>query len=572
MTPHGNEAAKTYVSIVDADLPFADLYEKNTDKQAIAAGRLVHGKVVAITRDAVIIDVGFKSEGPVPIDEFRNMDGEVEVVVGDEVDVVLEALEKEEGLIALSKEKANALKTWDHVSQIYTDAGVIEGVITSKVKGGMWVNLGGIRAFLPGSQIDLKPVKNLDRLLGKKFKFKILKLNKAKGNIVLSRRALLESEREERRKFLLENLREGQIVEGTVKNITEYGAFVDLGGIDGLLHITDITWGRVSHTSEVFQVGDEIQVVILKYDAEQGKVSLGYKQLKPDPWGAVKDKFKAGEIAKGKVTNITDYGVFVELDQGIEGLVHVSEMSWSKKLKHPSKIVKSGDQIEAMILDVDAENRRISLGLKQVEENPWDRLIEKYPVGGRIKGVVRNVTDFGIFVGIADEEIDGLVHISDLSWDKVGHPSDLYKKGDSVEAVVLQVDKETERFSLGVKQLSSNPWEVVKGKFPVNKVVSGTVDEMSEKSVVVRLDADTIGVLPISEVKRDGQELKEMFKVGDAIDVLVHHYDQSDRRIIVSQKHLEEVQQRAEMDRLRSSQGEAKVKFEDLLKDDLKKG
>lgn len=556
---------KSQVTILDPELNFSDLFE--TGKSALAAGELVRGRVTAITSDYVIVDVGLKSEGPISIDEFRDLEGAVEVSVGDDVDVVLEALEDEGGVICLSKERANALKMWDLVSQVYEEGGAIEGVITSKVKGGMWVNLGGIRAFLPGSQVDLKPVKSLDKLVSKKFKFKILKLNRAKGNIVLSRRALLETEREERRKFLLENLREGQIVEGTVKNITDYGVFVDLGGIDGLLHITDITWGRVAHPSEVFQVGDEIQVVILKYDADNEKVSLGYKQLQPDPWEKARGKYEVGEISKGKIVNIADYGVFVELDEGIEGLIHITEMSWSKKLKHPSKIVKVGDVVEAMILDVDIDNRRISLGLKQVEENPWDQLVAKYPVGTQVKGVVRNITDFGIFVGVENEEIDGLVHISDLSWDKVGHPSEVYKKGDEVAAVVLQVDKESERFSLGIKQLASNPWDSVKNTYPIGKILSGTIQEIGKKSVNVKLDEETIAVLPISEIRHDGQELKDLFKEGDALDVMIHHYDLSDRRIIVSQKNLERARERAEIDRL-TNDSEFRVKFEDLLKDD----
>ncbi len=561
-----------YISIEDEGVLFKDLYEVAAVKKPMNPGGLISGKVVALVRDMVVIDVGLKSEGRVSVEEFRNMDGEVAVAVGDEVEVVLDAFENEKGEICLSKERANSLKTWDAIEKLYDSGGIIEGVITSKVKGGMWVNVNGIRAFLPGSQADIKPVKTLDRLLGKKYQFKILKLNKGKGNIVLSRRVLLEEEREVRRKFLLENMREGQIVEGAVKNITDYGAFVDLGGIDGLLHITDMTWGRVSHPSEVFHVGDEIQVVVLKYDPENGKVSLGYKQLQPDPWEKVKESFHPGELVTGKVVNVADYGVFVELMSGVEGLIHISEMSWSKKPKHPSKIVNAGDEVRVMVLDVDPANRRISLGLKQVEGNPWDRLVEKYPVGTKVKGAVRNITDFGVFLGLDGEDIDGLIHVSDISWTKIDHPSSLFKKGDEVEVVVLQVDKENERFSLGLKQLSDDPWLAIKEQYPLGKVVEGKIQEVSEKHVSVHVEGEDrfAFVLPVSEVKRDGQTMESIFKVGEEIEVVVHHYDSAEGKIIVSQRKLEQARQKEAMKRL-SNEGDVRVRFEDLLKDEKAK-
>lgn len=432
----------------------------------------------------------------------------------------------------------------------------------------MSVNLGGIKAFLPASQIDLKPIKSLDKLINQKFQFKILKLNKAKGNIVLSRRIVLEQERESQKKGLLQNLKEGQVIKGMVKNITDYGAFVDLGGIDGLLHITDLAWGRVGHPSEVLTVGDEIEVVVLKYDSANEKVSLGYKQLKTDPWKEVEGKFNVADQVKGKVVNVTDYGVFVELADGIEGLVHVSELSWNKKIKHPSKIVKQGDQVSAVILDMDPANRRISLGVKQLGPNPWEGLIERYPPGTRIHGVVRNVTDFGVFVGIEGEDIDGLVHVSDLSWDKtIGHPSEIYKKGDPVSAIVLSVDKDSERFALGVKHLVENPWDGMRKKFAEHSAVTGTVTEVTPKGVALALEEGMVGFIASSDLSlHGGKEAAATIKEGDQITAAVKKFDERAKRVVLSVKNYEKTMEKQAVSEFHANQGSATVKLKDAMK------
>ncbi|MDO8519736.1 MAG: 30S ribosomal protein S1, partial [Deltaproteobacteria bacterium] len=413
-----------------------------------------------------------------------------------------------------------------------------------------------------------KPVKSLDKLLNQKFRFKILKLNKAKGNIVLSRRIVLEVERESQKKDLLQNLKEGQVIKGTVKNITDYGAFVDLGGIDGLLHITDLAWGRVGHPSEILNVGDEIDVVVLKYDAANEKVSLGYKQLKTDPWKEVEGKFAVGDRLKGKVVNVTDYGVFVELADGIEGLVHVSELTWNKKIKHPSKVVKQGDEVEAIILDMDPSNRRISLGVKQLGPNPWDGLIDRFPPGTRIHGVVRNVTDFGVFVGIEGEDIDGLVHVSDLVWDKnVGHPSELYKKGDEVDAVVLSVDKDSERFALGIKHLSANPMDAVRKKFVENSVVTGLVAEVTPKGVTLTLEEGLSGFIASSDLSlHGGKEAASTVKVGDQLTASVKKFDERAKRIVLSVKAYEKTMEKQAVSEFHATQGSATVTLKDAMK------
>ncbi|EKD42518.1 MAG: hypothetical protein ACD_73C00126G0001 [uncultured bacterium] len=522
--------------------------------------------MVGIYRDSVLVDVGFKSEGVVPLEEFRTFDGEITVQPGDEIDVMVEQLEDGSGNIILSKEKADAMRSWDRVQQVYESGAVIEGVIVNKIKGGMSVNLGGIKAFLPASQIDLKPVKSLDKLIATKCRFKILKLNQSKGNIVLSRRTVLEEERESLKKELLTNLREGQVVAGTVKNITDYGAFVDLGGIDGLLHITDISWGRVNHPNEALNVGDELEVVVLKYEKESEKVSLGLKQLQPDPWLDVAKKFTPGERIKGKIVNVTDYGVFVEIADGIEGLVHVSELTWSKKVKHPSKLVKVGDVVDAVILDVDAQNRRISMGIKQLEANPWDSLEHKFPIGTKIKGIVRNITDFGVFLGIEGEEIDGLVHISDLSWDKnAKHPSEIVQKGQELEAIVLSVDRENERFALGVKQLMDDPWDVVRKKYGVGNSIVGTITEVQPKGVVVKLDDNLTGYIANSDISGTRDDAAAL-KVGDSVTAQVKKLDEKAQKVQLSVKAYEKSQERENMKDFLSKQGDATVKLGDALK------
>src|SRR5438067_9774039 len=443
-----------------ADEDFAALLAESFGQDSVKEGEILRGTVITVGKDYAIVDVGYKSEGQVPLEEFRTADGGVGIKVGDEIDVFLESREDENGLCILSKEKADRLKVWDEISAACERDELIEGTISARVKGGLSVTIrGGVKAFLPGSQVDLRPVRNLDAFIGKQHRFKVIKFNKKRGNIVLSRRVLLEKERAELKEMTLEKLKEGQIVEGIVKNLTEYGAFIDLGGIDGLLHITDMSWGRITHPSEMFQVGDHVRVKVLKFNVETERVSLGLKQISEDPWTHAQEKYPPGTVVRGKVVSLKDYGAFIELEQGIEGLIHISEMSWTRRVKHPSKMLAIGDVVEAVVLDIDPRQNRISLGMKQLEPNPFASLKDKYPPGTVVKGIVRNIADFGIFVEI-EEGIDGLVHVSDLSWtQRVKHPSELYQKGDEVESVVLSIDFDGEKptVSLGIKQLVPDP-------------------------------------------------------------------------------------------------------------------
>ncbi len=520
---------------------FAALYEASLRSNELKENEIVRGEVVQIQPDQVLVDIGYKSEGTIPISEFgRDENGQPLVKVGDRIEVLLERYEDDEGLIVLSKEKADKLKVWDQISDAYERNELVEGIIVSKVKGGLSVDI-GVKAFLPGSQVDLRPVRNLDKMLGQKYKFKIIKFNKRRGNIVLSRRILLEKEREELKSETLKKLKPGVVLAGIVKNITEYGAFVDLGGLDGLLHVTDMSWGRVNHPNEIFSVGDEINVMVLKFDPESERVSLGLKQIQEDPWIHAAERYTVGSKVKGKVVSLTDYGAFIELEAGIEGLVHVSEMSWTKRVKHPSKMVAVGDEVEAMVLDVDAASKRISLGMKQVEPNPWSVIEEKYPVGSVIRGRIRNITDFGIFVGIEDG-IDGLVHISDLSWtQRIKHPSQLYKKGDEVEAVVLHIDSENERFSLGIKQLSEDPWKKIPERYSPGTRLKGKVIKVAEFGAFVEIEKGIEGLIHISELGRDQEKVEDphqVVKEGEEIEVMVLDVDQEERRIALSVKSL----------------------------------
>ncbi len=538
---------------------FGAIFEESLKKHPINEGEVIKGTVVKVTRDFVLVDIGFKSEGHIPIEEFRNLDGEVLVKPDDTVEVVFESAEDDHGRVVLSKERADALQAWDKLAKLEQENGTIEGVVINKIKGGMVVNIGGVRAFLPGSQIDLKPVKSLDKLIGKKFQFKILKLNKAKGNVVLSRRAILEQEREQQKSSLLKNLAEGQVVEGIVKNITDYGAFIDLGGVDGLLHITDMTWGRIQHPTDMISLGQNLKVVVLKFDPDNQKVSLGLKQLMTDPWEGVPEKYPVGTRLKGKVVNITDYGAFVELEEGVEGLVHVSEMSWFKKVKHPSKIVNVGDMIEAVVLDFEPSNRRISLGMKQIEPNPWAQLSEKYPVGSQIKGVVKNVTDFGVFLGI-EEGIDGLIHISDFSWSqKAKHPSDTYKKGDEIEAVVLNIDQENERFSLGVKQLPNDPYQKIRQSFSPSAHVKGKVVSLDEIGMTVDLGDGIFGFVANKELGG------ETFNIDEEIEAQVTHIDDKEHRLLLSVKAYHKSTEKRALEDFRAKQGDATATLSDIL-------
>jgi small subunit ribosomal protein S1 len=514
-----------------------DMYEESFKR--FAEGEVVTGRIISVDKDHVLVDIGYKSEGQIRIHEFKDEKGNINAQIGDKVEVMVEWWDDEEERVVLSKEKAQNVKVWEEIKKSYDDEGIIEGVITSRVKGGFSVDI-GVQAFLPGSQADLRPIRNLDDLVGKKYTFKILKYNRKRSNIVLSRRAILEEEREQKRTATLAIIEEGKILDGVVKNITEYGVFVDLGGVDGLLHITDISWGRVKHPSELFSIGDQIKVKILNFDIEKERVSLGMKQLTPDPWTLAATKYPVGSRVNGKVVSLTDYGAFVELEEGIEGLIHVSEMSWTRKIRHPSKVVSVGEQVDAIVLDIKPDNRRISLGMKQVAPNPWDMVSEKYPIGTTIEGKIKNITDFGLFVGI-DEGIDGLVHISDISWTKrIKHPSEIYKKGDLVQAIVLDIDKDNERFSLGVKQLQSDPWDTVSERYEVGKEITGTITNLTDFGIFVELEEGIEGLVHVSEISKEKIKTPVgKYNVGDVITAKVMNINTEERRIGLSIKRLE---------------------------------
>ena len=549
---------------------FQTLYEESL--KTLEEGQILRGTVIDITPDHVTVDVGYKSEGQIPMQEFLKRDKKVDVKIGDRIDVFLEKKESEEGLLTLSKEKADRITIWRDITRSCREGEVIEGEIVGKVKGGLSVDIGQIHAFLPGSQIDLKPVRNLDALIGQRLKFKVIKFNRKRNNIVLSRRVLLDEERKQLREETLKNLKEGDILEGTVKNLTDYGAFIDLGGMDGLLHITDISWGRIGHPSEKLSVGDRIRVKVLHFDHEKEKVSLGLKQALPDPWESVPQRYPTGSRTKGKVVNVTDYGVFVELEEGIEGLVHISELTWSKKMKHPSKVVRIGDTVEVMVLDCDPIKRRISLGMKQVEPNPWAVIEEKYPVGTKVVGRVKTVTDFGIFIGF-DEGVDGLVHVSEMSWTKkIKHPGELYKKGQQVEAVVLNIDRNNERFSLGVKQLTADPWKDVARRYRKGDVVAGKVTNVTDFGAFVELEEGIEGLVHVSEISREKVEKpSDVLKVGDTLSAVVLHIDPHERRIGLSIKGLKEKTEKAEVEKYISDQGSTSHSLGELIQEEMEK-
>jgi small subunit ribosomal protein S1 len=549
---------------------FAELFEASQQKQEIKEGEVVDGNVVAVGPEYVTIDIGYKCEGLVPIQEFKDATGTAHVNVGDTVAVYLERMELENGFMLLSKDKAEIIRAWDEISAACEKDQLVEGTVIAKVKGGLSVDI-GVKAFLPGSQIDTKPVKNLDKYLGKKLKFKIIKFNKKRGNIVLSRRAVVAQERELQRAETLANLQEGMIVTGVVKNITEYGAFIDLGGMDGLLHITDMSWGRVKHPSELFAVGDEVKVKILKYDREKERVSLGLKQVTANPWDDVEYKFPVGVKVKGKVVSLKDYGAFVEIEDGIEGLIHVSEMSWTERVKHPSKIINVGDEVECKVLEVDPKQKRISLGLKQLQANPWDELEVKFPIGTIIEeGTVKSVTDFGVFLDIG-VGIDGLVHISDIAWTKkFAHPSEKFKKEDKVRAVVLGIDKANEKFSLGIKQLERDPWENIKAKYRQGQAVDGVVTKLTDFGAFVEIEEGVEGLIYVSEIADHRIEKPaDILKAGDKVRAEILSIEPKERRIGLSIKQLGRSEERANYEKY---QGEAnkKTSMGDLLGDKLK--
>ena len=490
-----NEAAEVDMEGSE-EVSFADLFEMDENSAVSKVGDVVMGMIVSIVDNHAMVDIGDKAESYIPLSEFLTDGEKDEVNVGDSYQLCAEK-RKEEGGLLLSREKAIGIKVWEEIAKIQADDGTIDGKIENRVKGGMSVDI-GVPAFLPYSQIDLRPVKDLDALIGQTFPFKILKFNRKRNNVVISRRAILEKEREKMRDTMRTSLEEGMVVKGAVTNITDYGLFIDLGGMDGLCHITDLSWGRVSHPAKLYKVGDEIDVKILKYDQESDRVSLGIKQLKPDPWATVDERYPIGSKTVGKVVSITDYGVFIELEEGVEGLIHISEMTWSRKPRHPSKIVAVGDEIEVMVLNIETESKRISLGMKQLHQNPWDLVSENYPVGSIIEGKIKNITDFGIFIGI-EEGIDGLIHVSDLSWtERIKHPTEKYAKSDTIQAVVLKIDRENERFSLGIKQLEPDPWMAALNNYPGGAIVEGSITNVTDFGIFVQLQEGVASLVPVA--------------------------------------------------------------------------
>jgi len=546
---------------------FKELYEQSLKQ--IEEGAIVAGTVISINQDSVLVDVGYKSEGEIPVSQFMGPGKTLTIKEGDKVDVLVESREDDEGIIHISKDKADKIKAWREITQACNEGAVIEGTVVARVKGGMSVDIGVI-AFLPGSQIDIRPIRNMDDYVGKRFQFKVLKLNEKRSNIVISRRALLEEEREKKREVLLVKLKEGEVLKGTVKNITEYGAFIDLDGLDGLLHITDMSWGRINHPSEMLSVGEEIDVKIIKYDEERQRVSLGLKQLTPDPWAEIEEKYPTGMVVKGKVVSITDYGAFIELEEGVEGMVHVSEMAWGKKLRHPSKIVDLGEAVEVEIIGVDSEKKRISLSMKQLEKDPWEVVEEKYPVGTKIAGRIKTVTNFGVFVGLG-EGVDGLVHVSDMSWTKkVRNPEDIYKKGQEIEAVVLKIDRENERFSLGIKQLLTNPWDTIEGRFPVGSTVQGTVTNLTDFGAFVDIGEDLEGLIHISELSDTKvNKVSDVLSVGDHVEVMVINLNKLEKKIGLSLRAKQAQENKKEYSQVTGTKEPSSSNFGTLLQEKL---
>ncbi len=550
---------------------FSALFDSTLDGQSFRVGDVVNGTVVEVQSDYVLVDINYKSEGLIDINEFRVVDGVRQVKAGDLVEVLIDRIETDNGMIGLSKDKADMLRAWSDISKAAENEEVIEGVVVAKVKGGLSVDI-GVKAFLPGSQIDLRPVRNMDVYIGKTYKFKVIKFNKKRGNIVLSRRALLEEERDSLKAQTADTMKEGATVVGVVKNVTDYGAFIDLGGLDGLLHITDMSWGRIKHPSEILNVGDEIQVKILKYDQEKERVSLGMKQLQTDPWEKVKEGFPIGAKTKGKIVSVTEYGAFVELSEGVEGLIHVSEMSWTKRVKHANQLVQQGAEVEVQVLEIDGENRRISLGMKQLQQNPWVELKESYAPGTIIEGEVKSITDFGIFVGIEDG-IDGLVHISDFSWTKrVNNPAEMFAKGAKIRAVVLGVDVDNERFSLGVKQLENDPWSNIESKYAIGTQHDVKVTKLADFGAFVELESDIEGLIHISELTTDKINHPEDFvKVGGTVKAEVISIDKDARKIGLSSKLVKLREQKGDVeDYARKATATSKTSLGDLFGDALK--
>jgi small subunit ribosomal protein S1 len=517
-------------------LGFKELYEQSL--QNVQLGAVVTGKVVQINADTVMVDVGWKTEGYIPAKELRDDEGNISLAVGDELEILVDRRDGD-GNLVLSRDKAAKIKVWDDVKVACEQNTAIKGTVLERVKGGLSVDI-GIPAFLPGSQVDIRPVRDLDRFVGQTLVFNVLKYDRKRNNVVLSRRSILEHERESEKRETLERLEEGKIVEGTIKNITDYGIFIDLGGIDGLLHVTDISWGRITRPADNFSKGDRIQVKVLSFDREKERVALGLRQLINNPWETIAERYPVGSIITGRVVNVTDYGVFVELEQGVEGLIHISEMFWTREIKHPSKVLNVSDQINVMILEVNPGAKRISLGLKQTTQNPWETLKEKYPEGTVVKGVIRNITNFGIFVGIEDG-IDGLIHMSDISWrHRVKHPSEHFKKGQEIEAMVLNIDVENEKFSLGIKQIEKNPWEYLDQKYQPGTVVTGKVTNLTDFGIFIELEEGIEGLVHISELSQKRvKSSSDLFAVGDMVSAVIKNIDLKNRKIRLSIKDLE---------------------------------
>jgi len=550
------------------EMSFADLFEMEENSAVSKVGDVIMGMVVGIVDDHVLVDIGDKAESYIPLSEFRTEGEKPDIKIGDSFEVFVEK-RKEEGGLLLSREKAIGIKVWEEIAKIQAEDGTIEGKIENRVKGGMSVDI-GVPAFLPYSQIDLRPVKDLDSLIGQTFPFKILKFNRKRNNVVISRRAILEKAREKMREDMRSSLEEGMVVKGTVTNITDYGLFIDLGGMDGLCHITDLSWGRVSHPAKLYKVNDEIDVKILKYDQESDRVSLGIKQLRPDPWATVTERYPIGSKTVGKVVSITDYGVFIELEEGVEGLIHISEMTWSKKPRHPSKLVAVGDEVEVMVLNIETETKRISLGMKQLHPNPWDLVSENYPVGSIIEGKIKNITDFGIFIGI-EEGIDGLIHVSDLSWtERIKHPSEKYAKGDTIQAVVLKIDRENERFSLGIKQLEPDPWQAALSNYQVGAIVEGKITNVTDFGIFVQLEEGVEGLVHVSEISKEKITTPVgMYNVGDNLQVKVINVSSKDRKIGLSIKALDEDTGEDSLKEFKKKQPAGPATIGDLLKEEM---
>ncbi len=530
------DSAKHASQTKEESMGFKELYEQSLNQ--LQYGDIARGKVVQIANEMVMVDVGWKTEGFIPAAEVKDAQGNINISVGDEIEVFIDKRDSDGNLI-LSKNKAAKLKVWDEIKIACENNIPVKGKVVEKVKGGLSVDI-GIIAFLPGSQVDVRPVKDLDKFVGQEMDFKILKYDRKRSNVVLSRRSIVASERETEKKDILNTIQEGSVVEGIIKNITDYGIFIDLGGIDGLLHVTDISWGRIAKPSDNFHKGDKLTVRILTFDREKERVSLGLKQLADNPWERITDRYPVGSITEGKVVNLTDYGVFVELESGVEGLVHISEMYWTREIKHPSKVLNVGDTVKVVVLDVNPEAKRISLSLKQTAPNPWEKLKEKYPEGTIVKGVVRNITNFGVFVGI-EEGIDGLVHVSDISWKhRVAHPSEYFKKGQEVEAVVEKVDVENEKFSLSVKKLEKNPWDELSQKYAPGSVVTGKVTNFTDFGIFMEIEEGIEGLVHISEISQKRvKSSSELYKVGDEVSAVVKSIDPKTKKIRLSIKELE---------------------------------